>query len=217
MTFKGESGRTRVICGYNPCYNKNPESSTAYQQHRRYFVTQKKDLTCPPTKFKEDLVSQLQQWRGEGDCLIVCLEANEDIYKKSLGKSLTDINGLAMKEVVGDFTHTPVGTTFVWGSKPIDGVWAAADIMVCNASIMPVGYSIGDHRIFIINFASRNIISNTAPKVVRAASRRLNTKIPRAAAEYARILEEKIIQHRLIERVSKAHTKFRCKCSTLTW
>jgi hypothetical protein len=36
-------------------------------------------------------------------------------------------------------------------------------------------------------------------------------------AEYARILEEKIIQHRLIEKVGKAHTKFGYKCSTLTW
>jgi hypothetical protein len=51
-----------------------------------------------------------------------------------------------MKEVVGEFTCTPVGTTFFWGSKPIDGVWATSDIMVCNISIMPAaaGYGIGD-------------------------------------------------------------------------
>ena len=115
--------------------------------------------------------------------LIVFLDANKDIYKKSLGKSLTDIDGLAMKEVVGEFTRTPVGTTFFQGSKPIDGVWVTADIRVCNASIMRVGYGIGDHRLFVINFASSDIIGNTAPKVIRAASQRLNTKIPRAAAE----------------------------------
>jgi hypothetical protein len=78
---------------------------------------------------------------------------------------------------------------------------------------MPVGYGIRDHQLFVIDFVSSNIIWNTAPKVVRAASRRLNTKIPRAAAEYARILEEKIIQHRLIKRVGKAHIKSRSKRS----
>jgi hypothetical protein len=31
--------------------------------------------------------------------------------KKSLGKTLTNIDGLAMKEVVGEFTQNPVGTT----------------------------------------------------------------------------------------------------------
>jgi hypothetical protein len=50
-----------------------------------------------------------------GDRLIVCLDANEDIYKKSLWKSLTNIDGLAMKEVVGEFTGTPVGATFFPG------------------------------------------------------------------------------------------------------
>jgi hypothetical protein len=156
-------------------------------------VTRKKDLTCPRTKFWEDLVAQLQWWREEGDWLVICLEANEDIYKKSLGKSLTDIDGLAMKEVVGEFTQTPVGTTYFQGSKPIDGIWATSDITVCNACIMPAGYGIGDHRLFIINFASRDIVGDTAPRVVWPASRQLNTKIPRTGAEYARLLEEKII------------------------
>ena len=44
------------------------------------------------------------RWREQGDKLIVCLDANEDIYRKSLGKTLTSVDGLAMKEVVGEFT-----------------------------------------------------------------------------------------------------------------
>ncbi len=31
MTFKGDNGLTQVVCGYNPCYNAKPESSTTYQ------------------------------------------------------------------------------------------------------------------------------------------------------------------------------------------
>jgi hypothetical protein len=38
-------------------------------------------------------------------------------------------------------------------------------------------------------------------------SRQLNTKIPKAAERYAEVLEEKIIKHRLIERVGKIHTE----------
>ncbi len=148
-------------------------------------MTRKKDLTCPQTKFWDDLVVQLQRWREDGDRLVICLDANEDIYKKSLGKSLTDIDGLAMKEVVGEFTRIPVGATYFRGSKPIDRIWATSDITVCNDCIMPAGYSIDDHRLFVIDFASRDIVEDTAPKVVRPASRQLNTKIPRAAADYA--------------------------------
>ncbi len=73
------------------------------------------------------------------DKLIVCLDANKDIYRKLIGKALTDINGLAMKEVVGEFTCQLVGPSFFWGSKPIDGVWASSEIIILNACIMPAG------------------------------------------------------------------------------
>ena len=47
MTIKGSDFRTRIVCGYNPCYNNNPNSSTSYQQQRRFFINKRKDLTCP--------------------------------------------------------------------------------------------------------------------------------------------------------------------------
>jgi hypothetical protein len=88
-----------------------------------------------------------------------------------------------MKEIVGDFTGKAIGFTFFGGSKPIDGVWATSDITICNAAIMPAGFGIRDHRLFVIDMASKDIIGETPPKVIRPASRRLNTKLPRVAAE----------------------------------
>jgi hypothetical protein len=113
-----------------PATTKNPNSSTLYKQHHRYFITKKGDLTCPQTKFREALVAQLTKWRKESDRLIVCLDANKHIYKKSIGNALTDIDGLAMRDVVGDFTRQPVSPTYFQGSKPFDGVWATLDIFV---------------------------------------------------------------------------------------
>jgi hypothetical protein len=45
----------------------------------------------------------------------VCLDTNEHIYRKAIGKSLMDIEGLAMKEVVGEFTGKAIGTMFLLG------------------------------------------------------------------------------------------------------
>ncbi len=148
--------------------------------------------------------------------MIVCLDTNKHIYKKSIGKALTDIEGLAMKKVVGEFTHTPIGSTFFRGSKPIDGVWATSDIAVCNATIMPEGYGISNHQLFVIDFSMMDIIRNSPPKIVRPTSRRLNAKIPRVAAEHARILENKILKHRLIERMGAAHTNSRSRRKAAT-
>ena len=74
------------------------------------------------------------------------------------------------------------------------------DISVCNAAIMPAGYGIGDHRLFVIDFAEADVMGISRQKVVWPTSRHLNTTISIVAAEYARILEEKILVHRLIKR-----------------
>ena len=44
--------------------------------------------------------------------LIMCSDANKDIYKKLIGKALTDKDGLAMKEVVGEHTGQQLGATY---------------------------------------------------------------------------------------------------------
>jgi hypothetical protein len=205
MVFEGENGlRTRVVCGYNACYNNKKESKTSYQQQRRYFITKEKDLTCPRTWFRTDLVEQLEKWRAEGDRLIVCLDVNEDIYKKSIGKALTNPSGLNMNEVVGDFTGEKLGATHFRGSKPIDGIWATKDIGVTGACVMPVGFGVGDHRMFIVDFRLDSMIGTNPPKVVRASSRRLNTKLPHVAEKYNSILERNIISHKLNSRLVAA-------------
>ena len=123
MVFRGTNGlTTRVVCGYNPCYSGKKGLRTTYQQHRRYFLRRHKDKTCPRRKFREDLVKQLQTWREQGDRLIVCLDANENIYKKAIGKALTDADGLSLVEVVGSFTDKRVGPTFFRGRTPIDAI-----------------------------------------------------------------------------------------------
>jgi hypothetical protein len=120
MTFEGDM-RTRIVCGYNPCGNDRPNSGTVYQQQRRYWITKRQSLVCPQVKFWEDLVHQLQKWRADGNRLIVSLDANEDIYRKLIGKTLTSVDGLAMREVVGEFTGKRIGHTHFRGKKPTMG------------------------------------------------------------------------------------------------
>jgi hypothetical protein len=44
--------QTRIITAYNPCKNTIVNLGTTYQQQRRYFITKKKDLTCPLVLFR---------------------------------------------------------------------------------------------------------------------------------------------------------------------
>ena len=133
------------------------------------------------------------------------MDANEDIYKKSIGKTLTNEEGLAMKEVVGDFTGKKLGATFFRGTKPIDGIWATSDVVVTGACVMPAGYGVGDHRLFVVDFLTSSLVGATPPKIVRAGARRLNTNIPGAADSYTNKVDDQLLRHRVIERVGEAH------------
>ena len=153
-------------------------------------------------------MAQLRKWREEGDRLVVCLDANEDIYKKSLGKSLTKSDGLRMSEVVGDFTGKKIGPTFFRGSKPIDGIWVTPDIAIAHACIMPAGFGVGDHRLFVVDIQEESLVGTAPFRVKRFASRRLNTKASSGATQkYLRRLEEQLSRHHLIERLGRLHTK----------
>jgi hypothetical protein len=86
------------------------------------------------------------------------MDASEKNYKKSIGRALTDKEGLCMVEVVDEFTGLKIGPTFFRGSSPNNGIWATADLDVTHACVMPAGYGIGDHHIFVINFQELSLI-----------------------------------------------------------
>jgi hypothetical protein len=109
-----------------------------------------------------------------------------------------------MKEVVGDFTTWQLGATYFRGSKPIDGVWATGDITVTNVCMMPVGFGVGDHRLFVVNFATTTLVGSGLTTVVRPVLRHLNTKISGCADWYNRSLCRNILRHRLLERMVEA-------------
>ena len=166
-----------------------------------------KDRTCPRKRFRDDLIKQLVTWRRQGDRLIVCMDANEDIYKKSIGKTLVGNKELSMGEAVGDFTGKKVGATFFRGKTPIDGVWTTADVVITGACVMPAGFGIGDHRLFVLDFLTSSLVGHDPPKIVRAAARRLNTQIPSAEKNYLERFEDLIIEHKIVERVGAANDK----------
>ena len=71
---------------------------------------------------------------------------------------------------------------------------------------MPAGYGIGDHRLFIIDLHTALLMGPGPPRERRAASRRLNTRLPHVVKKYTKNLEENLLRHRLIEKLGEAHS-----------
>jgi hypothetical protein len=161
---------TRVICGYSPCANKKKDLGTVYQQHLRHLINKLNDGTCPRVRFREDLLRKMKQWHRKGEQLILCLDANENIHKGELGRELTDLHGLGMKDVVGEFSARKLGATYFQGSVPIDTKWATSDVTVANACVMPVGYGVGDNCLFVVDFATTLLVgTGCVQKIIQTA------------------------------------------------
>ena len=118
-----------------------------------------------------------------------------------------------MKEAVCNYTGKKIGTTFFRGTELIDGVWVTSDVVIIGACVMPAGYGIGDHRLFVLEFLTSSVIGHDPPKIVRAAARRLNTNTPSGELYYINRLEELITKHKIVERVGKAHKNSTSKTS----
>ncbi len=133
------------------------------------------------------------------------MDHNKHTYDRPLGRVLPDPGGLALQEAVLQHTGRRTGATFFRGSKPIISLWVTSNIEVANACVMPFGYGIGDHQIFVLNITMESLVGKNPTKVVRPASRRLNSKMPQCRKVYVQSLEQNIVQHRLLEQLNKVH------------
>jgi len=207
LLLSGSNGhKTRIITAYNPCKNTSVNSGTTYQQQRRYFITKKKDLTCPRKIFQRDLIRQLKSWRESGDRIILFMDHNEHAIKGPLGRELGKKDGLDLREAILQYTGKSPGATFFRGSKPINGIWVSGDLDISNACVMPFGYGVGDHRAFVLDLPLESVIGINPVKIVRPVGRRLNSRLAECCTAYIESLESNIRQHRLLERLHDAHT-----------
>ncbi len=206
ILFRGLDGyNTHLITAYNPCKNKKVNSGTSFQQQRRYFVMEKKDLTCPLILFRQQLTLAIQKWRASGDRIVLFMNHNENVYDGALGKALSNREGLNLNEVILMHTGSQTGTMFFQGSMPIDGLWASSGLDISNACVMPFGYGVGGHHAFILNILLVSLVGENPVEIVWPASCQLNSWLPHCGNEYIRSLESNIIQHHLLECLHNAH------------
>ncbi len=132
---------------------------------------------------------------------------NKHVINGLLGKALADKEGLDLWKAIIQHTGTSPGTTFIWGSKPINGLWISSDLDISNACVMPFGYGIGNHCTFILDIQIESLVGVDPVKIVWPAGRRLNSRLPGSSKSYIDSLEANIVRHRLLEQLFDVHTR----------
>jgi hypothetical protein len=87
-----------------------------------------------------------------------------------------------------------------------------ADIEISNTCVMPAGYGIGNHRMFIVDLVQSSMIGETPCQIQQLVSCRLNTKGPGGgAAKYIATFKLSLTRHQLIEHLGRAYEKSKLK------
>ena len=129
--------RTRVLTGYRPCEGGTGVGS-AYIQHERYLQSKKRDIS-PREAFYEDLAPLLNEWKAQGDHIIITLDANEDVRT---GATASFFNKFDMKECIlhrHRRMSPPATNNKNQQRQPIDGIWTTAGIQVKKCGYLPFG------------------------------------------------------------------------------
>ena len=71
---------------------------------------------------------------------------------------------------------------------------------------MPVGYGVGDHRLFVVDFRTTSLVGKSPAKIEKPATRRLNNKVGDCRKKYVDCLETNVLHQRLIKRVKAIET-----------
>lgn len=191
--------RTRVITAYAPCGGSTSKESTVFSQHHRYI--QKKGLKTNPKKmFGDDLLAALRRWKGQGDRLVLMMDANENVLQGHLCRQL-QADDIDMVEVVHDQVPGEGPKTWFRGKESIDGIWATRDLDIIGASYLPFDAELGDHRPVVLDITTQSVLGGKMHRIVPPAARRLNSKVKRVRRDYNSKLEQLFKSHNIYERL----------------
>jgi hypothetical protein len=201
LYMSGGGKATRVIVAYQPCQPKrrNTMGETVWDQHVRYHESQG-EVRNPRIMFRHDLVELLLQWKRGGDEIILAGDFNENVYHGPLSV-LLEADDLRMREICHKVTGVPLPATHLRGRIPIDGVFCTAGADCTSATLLPPRAGVGDHRVFLLDFASETIIGDIFPRVVPIFRRQLNCSSDRIKQNYIQVLSQLATRHKILRKM----------------
>ena len=189
MLFEGKKQwETRIFSVYIPIISKRIAS--VYQQHKRYYMLQNLQV-CPRKQLLKELTQIIQQCQRNGEHIIICMDANENLLRESSPVIQTFKVKCGLQEILRTL-HPQVSPppTNQSGSKPIDSIFVSPALNnACRGGCLKFGTGIGDHRPLYIDINFRKLLGESLFVIKRPQIRRLKSEDPRIVSNYNRIFE----------------------------
>ena len=199
MTIRGKQHTIRIISAYRPCHSLGPE--TVYAQHSRFFHNQPPYSKDRRQRILDDLSTQITEWQTQGDLIILCMDANDDIREPPISRF---IETLQLHEAILSHHPRPPSTCDKNRQRqPIDGIWTSPSIHISQSGYLPFGQGCpSDHRMIWADIPIE-LILGTPSRIKRPTPRRLKASDHRLVDRYIQHLLPQLQQHNLIDRMQK--------------
>ena len=153
--------------------------------------------------FEVDFHAALRIWRGQGDRLLIFMDANEHVLEGRFMRRLLEDEKLNLTEKTHRVWGGDPPNTFLMGSDPIDTVLKTEDLELGGLRINSFDESSGDHRTIVVDVSTMSMIGKYENKVVRPECRRLTTSCEKSVIKYNGRVEKQMDVHRMDERLAK--------------
>lgn len=205
ITLRGNSGhKTHIVSIYRPVCSTG--TTSAYQQQVASLAEILNIYECPRDLFFSDLRELLFPWQDSGDTIVVGGDFNEDI------RSTTMINffkELLMQEKILNRFDQQAPNTYDRGSRPIDGIFCSAGLVVKSGGYTDFEWEIGStHRMVWIDFTENSFYQGKPPTLWQPIARRLKTEDPRVVQRYVDTKIEELAKNSTIPKLTLLYNEY---------
>ena len=188
--------------------------NSVYCQHKRYLINKKQDLADPRTAFRRDFFQRLYSLKNQGDRLIICIDANDNLVGGKLHRGLCQL-GL-IPAICTRHRHQNPPPTYHRGSKLIDGIYTSPGFQITAAGYSSFTDSPGDHRALWIDINYTTLFTNKQ-KIPRPPFRRLSNANTRTTAKFTMTLKKNLTSTTFLKKANNIlHLIHSSPSSTLT-
>ena len=128
--------KTRFVVAYSVGKGKSFKLGSVYQQTIRYI--QNNGLATNPRRlFETDLHAQLCVWRGQGENLVIVMDANEHVLDGKFCRRLLADSKLGLVDISRQYWQETPPNTYIRGKDPIDTLLTTSEQKITDFLMQP--------------------------------------------------------------------------------
>ena len=201
--YKGTNNKSlRIITAYRPCQKLEASTQSVFTQQCKFFNQNNLMHLHPRQCILDNLEQEINQWRREGDNVILMMDVNQDVRHDITQKFL---ERTGMRDSILEKFGNNAPRTYISGSTPIDGIFTTQGVVLEAGGYASFSQGVigirPDHRCLWIEVKISQVLGHKMPGPQKFAGRRCQCEDPRVYKKFNKLFKEFVIKNNLSKRI----------------